>query len=280
MVSDREWFDWMRNVYQSDANGSRYGEEELKVFDERSAFSFYDGLNPVWLMEHAERAAMYLLMSRIRPQVVIEIGARYAGSTFVFSQFARKVYVFDIDAAVVERCRHLKNVEVIVGDSSELIPAFMERLDTSGEGWDFALVDGDHSAEAVRKDLDALLARRPRRPAWISMHDSFNPECRRGIRQANWSLPWVHHVELDFVPGQLMWQPHIENQMWGGVSLAEIRPEDRPTKNIEIRENSRLLFEAALKNSAHSADLKNPAHEAEPSVVARAIRKISRIVKQ
>jgi hypothetical protein len=275
MQSDRDWFDWLRNVYEADARSSRYFEEELKVFDERSAFSFYEGLNPVWLMEHAERAAMFLLMTRIRPQVVIEIGARYAGATYLFAQFARKVYAIDIDPAVVERCSHLKNVEVLLGDSQELIPRLLDKLEASGEGWDFALVDGDHSADAVRKDLNALLARRPIRRAWISMHDSFNPECRRGIRDANWSQPWVHHVELDFVPGQLMWQPHVERNMWGGVSLAEIRPEDRKTATIGVRENSRLLFEAALKDSVYAAP-----PEPETALIKRAIRKISRMVSQ
>ena len=40
---------------------------------------------------------------------------------------------------------------------------------------------------------------------FIAVHDSGNPECRRGISSASWaSSPYVHSVELDFVPGQII----------------------------------------------------------------------------
>ena len=51
---------------------------------------------------------------------------------------------------------------------------------------------------------------------------------------ANWSAPWVHCVEPDFVCGQLKSEPFMKDQMWGGMALAEIWPEDRPTSQIEI----------------------------------------------
>jgi hypothetical protein len=66
----------------------------------------------------------------------------------------------------------------------------------------FALVDGDHSTDGVRKDIDNLLRFRPRIPLYIVMHDSLMPECRAGLEQANWAAnPHVHAVELDFVSG-------------------------------------------------------------------------------
>lgn len=255
MNTDNEWFTLLRDQYTKEADSSRYATDELEVFHERSAFSFYEGLNPIWLMEHAERSALFLLMERIKPQVVIEIGSRYAGSTYIFSKYAKSVYVIDLDPEVEKRCQHLKNVNVLIGSSPTIIPSLLDKLRVSGENWDFALVDGDHSYEGVKQDLNALIKHRPSRRAWIAMHDSFNPVCRKGIKDADWAAPWVHHVELDFVPGQLMFQPHVKNQMWGGMSLAEIRPEDRANMTITLRENSINLYTAAYKASIH---YKNP----------------------
>jgi hypothetical protein len=251
MATDGEWFDSLWEEYVKEAGATALGKDELKSFSDRSAFSFFEGLNPIWLMSYSEKAALFFIMARIRPQVVIEIGAKYAGSTYLFSQFAKKVYVIDIDPAVSTRCRHLGNVEVLIGDSSKLVAPLIERLNDSGEGWDFALVDGDHSSEGVKNDLNAVLEKRPLRCAWIAMHDSFNPGCRKGIKDANWNNPWVHLVEVDFVPGHLQFRPSLGVQMWGGLSLAEVRPEDRPSREVEIKEDLVLMFDVAYLHSVH-----------------------------
>jgi hypothetical protein len=39
--------------------------------------------------------------------------------------------------------------------------------------------------------------------------------------------------------------------MWGGISLAEVRPEDRPSGEVEIKEDSGLLFDVAYLHSVH-----------------------------
>ncbi len=37
------------------------------------------------------------------------------------------------------------------------------------------------------------------------MHDSFNPECRRGMQEADWEKsPYVKWVDFDFVPGRII----------------------------------------------------------------------------
>jgi hypothetical protein len=251
MATDAEWFGSLWNEYVKEAGETALGKVELMSFKQGSAFSFFDGLNPIWLMSYSEKAALYFIVARTRPQVVIEIGAKYAGSTYVFSQFANKVYVVDIDPAVAARCRHLANVEVLIGDSSKLVAPLIQRLNHSGEGWDFALVDGDHSSQGVRNDLNAVLEQRPLRRAWIAMHDSFNPACRKGIKDADWNKPWVHQVEVDFVPGHLQSRPSIGGEMWGGISLAEVRPEDRPGPEIQIKEDSGHLFDVAYLHSVH-----------------------------
>jgi hypothetical protein len=268
-IDAKKWFSELKAEFAAAAANSVYLQEEMKVFEERNRFSFYADLNPLWLMDHNERAGIYMVLCLCEPTVVIEIGARFAGATALFSQFAKHVYVVDIDPAVEDRCRHLHNVTVLIGDSAKVVPSLIERVNAQHGGWDFALVDGDHSADGVRNDLNALIQARPLRRAYVTMHDSFNPECRKGILAANWNLPWVHAVEVDFTIGNLMPQPHVFAQMWGGLALAEISKTDR-VGPIRVTETGRLAFEAALQR--HVKLTRRAVHRRIASRLGRAIR--------
>ena len=49
------------------------------------------------------------------------------------------------------------NVTLHTGDSHELLPPFLAELAEQGRNVDFVIVDGDHSSEGVRRDLEDLL---------------------------------------------------------------------------------------------------------------------------
>src|SRR6266702_165027 len=242
-----QWFAQLKSEYA--AANTEYLHEEVKLFDERHRFSLYSDLNPMWLMDHNERAGMYMALHLSKPSVIIEIGARFAGTTTLFSEVAEHVYVVDIDPGVRERCKPLSNVTVMIGDSAEIIPELLDRLNAEHGGWDFALVDGDHTTPGVRKDLDALIVQRPLRRAYVTMHDSFNPECRKGILEVKWDRPWVHAVEVDFTIGNVMPQPHVYGGMWGGIALAELSNVDREGP-LRITQTGQLSFEAAVRYQA------------------------------
>ena len=114
-IDRKQWFSELKAEYITAASGNDYFQEEMKVFAERNRFSFYSGLNPLWLMDHNERAGMYMLLGLCKPSVAIEIGARFAGTTALFSEFAEHVYVVDIDPRVKHRCAPLRNVTVPSG---------------------------------------------------------------------------------------------------------------------------------------------------------------------
>jgi len=267
-VTDRNrWFSKLRTEYLADAVNNAYLQHELNLFDERHRFSLYSQLNPMWLMDHNERAGLYMLVDLTRPRIVIEIGARFAGTTALFSQFADHVYVVDIDPQVRERCEPLGNVTVLIGNSPEVLPSLIDHLSAAHGGWDLALVDGDHSAAGVRNDLNALIERRPLRRAYVVMHDSFNPECRKGILEAHWDRPWVHAVEIDFTIGNLMPQPHVFAEMWGGLALGEISEVDR-TGPLQVTQTGRLAFEAAVR---HRSRLKSRPIKRIASRIARMV---------
>jgi hypothetical protein len=233
------------------AAGNAYMKDELAIFRRRARMSFYAQVSPVWLMEHAERAALSMLVQLVKPRVVIEIGTRFGGSAFLFSQFAERVICIDVDNAVRARCAGVPNIEVVIGSSRQKVPEVLAALRRDGADFDLALIDGDHTADGVRADIEAFIATRPTRPAWLILHDTFNPTVRAGIKAVDWDKPWVAQVEIDFVPGNLMSDAHVSQQMWGGIGVVELSPADRAGP-VDVREECRLLYEAALNASVHA----------------------------
>jgi hypothetical protein len=104
----------------------------------------------------------------------------------------------------------------------------------------------------VRVDIENLLRFRPAAcPLYVLLHDSFNPNCRAGIAEADWAgSPYVHHVELDFVPGVFHQRADLHRQMWGGFALAVLRPEPRPGE-LQVASRQDLLFRTIEAASVH-----------------------------
>jgi len=239
------------------ASHSPYMKDELDGFRRVSRMSFYNTVSPVWLMAHGERAALTMLVSMIKPTVAIEIGTRFGGTAFLFSEAAKQVICIDIDEAVRARTEGVSNIEVIIGNSVEEIPKVLSKLRSAGSDFDIALIDGDHSANGVKADIEAFIASRPTKPCWLILHDTFNPEVRSGIRAVNWDRPWVSCVEIDFVPGIIKQDPAIYFQMWGGIGVVELQPKDRVGPPL-VNEEARLLYEAALKVTSHATRTVSP----------------------
>ena len=182
-----------------------------------------------WMMSPAEQVGLTHILQNRRPKVSIEIGTRLGGSLQVLAKFSEKVYSLDINPDVprVLAGKH-PNVEYRVGSSTETLPALLKQLSDEGAEVGFVLVDGDHSTEGVRADIDNILKYVPRCPLYITMHDSSNPAVRRGLKGASWSAcPHIQFVELDFIPGHVNPSPQCSTQLWGGLCLALMTPERR-----------------------------------------------------
>lgn len=212
--------------------------------------SLYPGcITENWQMSHSERLALMALLHRYNPEVCIEVGTFRGGSLSLIAQYAKKVFSIDIDPTIPERYAHLSNVHFLTGRSSELLPSLLKELNESGLGVDLVLIDGDHSKDGVMGDLNILLAYQPIRPLSVLMHDSFNPECRAGMLQANWhGSKYLHFADLDFVPGRL-----IEHgggghgEMWGGLSLLMFLPQ--PRKGPPTIQRSANMMHEAIKST-------------------------------
>jgi hypothetical protein len=207
-----------------------------------------------WDMSSTERLTLIAILDRLRPALSLEIGTYKGGSLQVLSHFSDRVISVDVRPEVpIELAGQFANVTFRTGDSHTVLPSVVLELNERDETPGLILIDGAHDTEGVRSDIEAVLRLTIRNDVIIVMHDSFNPDCRRGMRETKWS-EHVHEVNLDFVTGNISPEggnPEWAGMMWGGFACALLKPERRP-QALEIREPFRATFDAVFKISAHS----------------------------
>jgi SAM-dependent methyltransferase len=212
------------------------------------------GIDPriEWQMESSEQLALLALVQNLRPECAVEVGSRYGGSLQILSRYAKRVISCDIDPTCRERLGKANpNVEFVTGRSQATLPGVMKRLQEESAKVGLILIDGDHTAQGVKGDIEALLEYVPGCPVYVIVHDSFNPDVRQGIRTARWAeSPYVHCVEMDFVPGVIHQGGEAHREMWGGFALAVWLPVKREGKLVISARKDRL-FRAVFRHSVH-----------------------------
>jgi hypothetical protein len=217
----------------------------------------FDSLPLHWQMTRCEKYAFASLIQVADPDVAIEIGTYKGGSLQVISRGARKVYSIDTSADCKDKLGdQFGNVEFLTGDSRQLLPSLLNRIGTSGEKLGFVLIDGDHSTDGVRHDINAVLEHTPTGALYIVFHDCFHPPSREGILTADWQLcPYVHYVEVDFIPGVYhhdAFDTAKPRSMYGGLAVALMLPEKRNDELI-IHQSQKGLFETVFLHSRHAS---------------------------
>jgi hypothetical protein len=212
-------------------------------------------------MTTCEQMAIHHMLSELRPQRAVEVGTYKGGSLQVLAHFCKHVESIDIDPSVSAVLGpRFSNVTFRTGNSSELLPSALRSASESSEPVGFVLIDGDHSTEGVRRDINALLSVPPSCDMVMLMHDAFNPDCRAGILSANWQLcRYVHEVEIDYIPGiyhQQSYDTAAARTMWGGFACALLKPEPRQG-DLVISQRQQGLFEAVLLQSSHAPQHSN-----------------------
>jgi hypothetical protein len=207
-----------------------------------------------WQMNHSERLALTALLARHKPNCSIEIGTFQGGSLSLISQYSNMVFSVDIDPSVANKFSYFENVSFLTGPSKVILPMLMKELDSAAIPIDFILIDGDHSAAGIARDLNIVLEYTPQKPLFVVMHDSFNPECRRGMQQVDWNKsPYVQWVDIDFVPGRI-----IEHgggghgEMWGGLGLAYLTS-GRRVGSIPVLASADMMF-STIKSRQNNND--------------------------
>jgi hypothetical protein len=206
-----------------------------------------------WQMTLAERCTLVTLLQSIRPEHAIEIGTARGGSLAVIARYSGRVYSIDPDPGCAERLRGVHaNAEFLTGTSHALLPNLLARLDAEQAKLGFVLIDGEHTREAVQRDIEAVLRFRPKSTLYVILHDSFNPRCREGMLAARWTeSSYVHAVDIDFLPGSLHSDPRYHREMWDGFACGLLLPSER-VDELVIRQSHQIEYEALRKHSIWS----------------------------
>lgn len=202
-----------------------------------------DCLCEKWQMNDSERMALTGLLARHTPDCSIEVGTYWGGSLSLISQYSKMVFSIDIDDSIRSRFS-FPNVTFLTGASTAILPYLLRELDKANIPLDFVLIDGDHSANGIKADVECLLAYVPKKPLFVVMHDSFNPECRMGMLEAAWNTSlYCHWVEIDFVPGRVVETPGpFQGELWGGLAAAYFLPSQR-NGELQVHQTSERMFQ-------------------------------------
>ena len=172
-----------------------------------------------WQMDPGERAALEGLLCQVRPDLAIEIGTAEGGSLRLLAQYSRHVHSFDL-VAPPNDVHELTNVSTHTGDSHLLLAGVLAELADAGRNVDFVMVDGDHSADGVERDVRDLLASDAVRTTVIVLHDTMNDEVRAGLARIDFANePKVALFEPEFVAGRLHYRGGLHHQLWGGLGV-------------------------------------------------------------
>lgn len=163
-------------------------------------------LNPDWLMSTREKLGLIGLLHCLKPKKVLELGYHRGGATKWLSQFADKVITVDVNEFVAEAPNLFHNVEAWNCPTLEAA----SRIKKDNLFFDLAIIDADHSRQAVSADINGIISQSD----IILMHDSFNPDCRKGMMDALQNQK-SHAFYLDFIPSISK-----NDGLWGGLAIA------------------------------------------------------------
>jgi hypothetical protein len=171
----------------------------------------------IWQMSLGERAAVEGVLTQVRPPLAIEIGSAEGACLGRIAAHSEEVHSFDL---VPPSLPVPPNVTLHSGDSHQLLPRVLAGFAEQSRNVDFVMVDGDHSPEGVRQDIEDLLDSTAVARSIILIHDAANERVRQGIEAVRFAAwPKVAHVELDWIPGQLFAEPELRNELWYGLGL-------------------------------------------------------------
>jgi hypothetical protein len=176
-----------------------------------------------WQMTIGERAALEGILSQLKPNLALEIGTAQGGSLARIAEHSGEVHSFD--RYPPPEAERFPDVHFHTGDSHEILRPWLDGIREEGRRLDFVLVDGDHSSEGVRADIQDVFESGALEGVML-FHDSMNPEVRRGIKDADIArYPGVRYVDFDFVAGHLTrYRQGGEyfGQLWGGLGVAVV----------------------------------------------------------
>jgi hypothetical protein len=220
-------------------------------------------LSGVCQMSFGERAVLDGVLSQLRPPLAIEIGRAEGGTLERIATHSEEVHSID-PLEPLDVSRKLGNAHLHVGYSHEVLPDLLASFADQGRNVDFALVDGDHSEESVRRDLEMLLSSPALAKTIILAHDTSYEGVRAGFSAVQWEEhPRVVHVDVDFIPGYIFTSGTFRDVLSGGwglivVDANRMATPDEPIHQDRYHDVLRLLqvLSDALSRSRDADDPK------------------------
>lgn len=201
-------------------------------------------LTKEWQMSDSERLGIAAVLNRLKPKCAIEIGTYRGGSLSLIAQYVDVVFSIDIDSSIPEKYKQFTNVSFFTGPSQVILPTLLQELNNAEIPVEFILIDDDHSAAGVKRDIEIILDYVPKKPLIVMMHGGFNPECRRGMLEADWQKsPYVQYIDIDFIPGRVVEHGGgNDGEMWGGLAIAYFSSAKRVGK-VDVGATASRAFE-------------------------------------
>lgn len=197
--------------------------------------------NNNWSMTRAERFTFVSLLNELKPKVAIEVGTFMGGATEKLAIHCTKVYTLDI----VNKANLLpdyKNINYIQGNSSDTLPELVNNINDSTEIVNFILIDADHTANGVKRDIENVLRLAPKEDIVILVHDSAMQQCREGILKVDYQqYSHVTYVDLDFITGVYNGVLKINKSLTGGFAIIYLSPTER-SGGLEIYKSQEKLY--------------------------------------
>jgi predicted O-methyltransferase YrrM len=139
---------------------------------------------------------LLLILDKVKPKVILEIGTARGGTLFLFSNIAHEeatLISVDLYQTIEKRIlfRYIKKekqkIYLIQGDSHSIETLRKIEGILKGRKVDFLFIDGDHSYEGVKKDFE-MYSPLVRKGGIIAFHDII-PDyyTRYGIKTGSWA---------------------------------------------------------------------------------------------
>lgn len=189
--------------------------------------------NPDWLMSTREKLGLIGLLLCLKPRKVLELGYHRGGATKWLSEFSEQVITVDVNEFVVDAPNLFHNVKAWNCPTLEAV----SRVKNENLYFDLAIIDADHSRLAVSADINGIIGHSD----IILMHDSFNPDCRKGMMDVLKNQK-SHAYYLDFISSVSK-----SDGLWGGLAIAWKSQTPGRTKEFEKEMSS--FTPVAIQNS-------------------------------
>jgi cephalosporin hydroxylase len=169
--------------------------KELKMLDNILKIAFNLIITRPWqIMEEIKN--LLLILDKVKPKVILEIGTARGGTLFLFSNIAHEeatLISVDLSQTIEKRIlfRYIKKekqkIYLIQGDSHSIETLRKIEGILKGRKVDSLFIDGDHSYEGVKKDFE-MYSPLVRKGGIIAFHDII-PDyyTRYGIKTGSWA---------------------------------------------------------------------------------------------